>query len=200
MKRQKTADLAVTQTGLSDGRVELSFADNLLLAPLFGEYNQHLERIEDHLGVRLISHGNRVVIDAGNPAACGQARDVLVELYERLRHGLEVELGDVDGAIRMALRMHPPLPNAGIEDIAEAPVAERRFLDDRTRIQIRKRILAPRSPGQVHYIRRLKDTAMVFALGPAGTGKTYLAVAQAVASLLDGSVERIVLSRPAVEA
>lgn len=189
----------MTQTGLADGRVELSFADNLLLAPLFGEYNQNLERIENQLAVRLISHGNRVVIDSGDAAARAQARDVLIELYERLSRGLDVELGDVDGALRMAGRLYPDGPAT-----ADSPFAESRsvpqFLDDATRIQIRKRILAPRSPAQAHYIRRLKDTPIVFALGPAGTGKTYLAVAQAVACLLDGRVDRIVLSRPAVEA
>ncbi|GAB4143299.1 MAG: PhoH family protein [Sphingomonadales bacterium] len=191
-------DLAVTQTGHPDGRVELNFADNLLLAPLFGEYSQNLERIESHLGVKLISHGNRLVIDGADATARGQARDVLVELYDRLQRGHDVELGDVDGALRMAARLCADLPIAA-NPVAAVP-APRRIVDEELRIQIRKRILAPRSPGQAHYIRQLKSMPMVFALGPAGTGKTYLAVAQAVACLLDGSVDRIVLSRPAVEA
>jgi phosphate starvation-inducible PhoH-like protein len=117
-----------------------------------------------------------------------------------LTQGLEVEAGDVDGAIRMAEASYPEAePELALQDMPLAPKLQRNQNRD-ARIVVRRRVLTPRSPTQIVYINALLHTSMVFALGPAGTGKTYLAVARAVAALLDGEVDRIILSRPAVEA
>jgi phosphate starvation-inducible PhoH-like protein len=173
----------------AENQLVITFSDNQLLGALVGEYDRHLRRIEEQLGVSLQSRGNRVVV-SGRPEAAKLARVVLEELYRRLKAGLEVTGGDVEGAIRMAKT------TADDKDRAIAPAG----LDPTVCIHTRKRYITPRAPGQVEYIRRLQDTDLVFGIGPAGTGKTYLAVAMAVSRLLEGTVERIILSRPAVEA
>jgi phosphate starvation-inducible PhoH-like protein len=167
------------------GRVTMQFDDNMLLPQLFGERDQHLDRIERQLGVSVVSRGNRLAI-AGPEAATELARTALVALYERLKRGMEVDAGAVDAALRMANRV--PSGDA-------VPL-----WDDAMAIHTRKRRITARSPNQAAYIRALREREMVFGLGPAGTGKTYLAVAAAVDNLMSGAVARIVLSRPAVEA
>lgn len=194
------AEGRVVSLGSAPERLDLSFEDNKLLVPLFGEYHQNLTQIEHHLGVRITTRGNRVLVEGPHDAA-HQARQVLEELYGRLAQGFDVELGDVDGALRMAGQSFPDDEESLIEKATPpSPDEARRFQDEKTRLVVRRRVITPRSPGQVVYLRRLSRTPMVFALGPAGTGKTYLAVARAVAALLDGEVDRIILSRPAVEA
>ncbi len=166
------------------GRATLHFNDNALLGLLLGDHDRHLVRIEQGFGVRVSCRGNRVAI-SGEPARVEAAQHVLTSLYQRLQGGQSVQLGDVDAAIRMA----------------EAPDGNPRLpLSDLPAIRTRRGAVGPRSPGQHAYMELLGRAEMVFALGPAGTGKTYLAVAQAVAMLLAGRVDRIVLSRPAVEA
>ncbi len=164
----------------------VDFDDNRLLTELFGYHDRHLARIEQKLGVSLNPRGNRVAIEG---AAHSQrvAKAVLDRLYARLKKGLEVDQGEVDGAIRMAEAA------AGGGEAAAAAT-------DESQIRTRKRIITPRSPTQAEYVRALYSHELVFALGPAGTGKTYLAVAVAVSMLLSGQVDRIILSRPAVEA
>ncbi len=169
-----------------DQPVLLQFDDNNLLPPLYGEHDQHLTRLEAQLGVRLAARGNRVSI-SGPADAVRAAELALTALYERLRKGLEVSDGEVDAAVRMV--MQTPA-GAGAADI---------HADDLT-IVTRKRRLSPRSPTQAAYMRALRSRELVFAIGPAGTGKTYLAVAMAVSLMMEGRVERIILSRPAVEA
>jgi phosphate starvation-inducible PhoH-like protein len=154
-----------------------AFADNTLVQQLVGPHNANLARLEQRLGVALHGHGNTIVIE-GDEDAAGRAVAALQRLYERLERGLVVDAGEVDGAARLA----------------GEPVAE-----DLT-IRTRKRHIAPRSPGQRAYFEAMARHELVFALGPAGTGKTYLAVAKAVAMKLSGDVDRIILSRPAVEA
>ena len=165
--------------------VIVDFDDNSLLTALFGYHDRHLARIEQKLGVSLNPRGNRVAIDGSEPSQ-RVAKAVLDRLYARLKKGLEVDGGEVDGAIRMA----------------EAAVGDEQGLSgaDEAQIRTRKRIITPRSPTQAEYVRALRSHELVFALGPAGTGKTYLAVAVAVSMLLSGEVDRIILSRPAVEA
>ncbi|HYH21214.1 MAG TPA: PhoH family protein [Azospirillum sp.] len=158
---------------------------------LYGQHDQHLARIETQLGVSLISRGNVLTI-AGPEDSAESARSALTALYERLRRGLPVGIGEVDAAVRMATSVIDP---AG-RDQALATIAKPDF-QVRTR---RKGAISPRSPTQAVYLQALAESEMVFGLGPAGTGKTYLAVAQAVALLTSGQVDRIVLSRPAVEA
>ena len=158
----------------------VAFDDNRLLPALFGQHDRHLARIEQRLGVALSSRGNLVAID-GDAAARDMARSVLERLYRRLKDGLEVGPGDVDGAIRM----------------------EQERQSDNTSpliIRTRQRTIMPRSPNQQRYLEAMRSNDLVFGLGPAGTGKTYLAVAAAVSALTRGERSRIILSRPAVEA
>ena len=157
----------------------VTFDDNGLLPALFGRHDQYLVRLEQALGVNVSSRGNRVSI-AGGESAQQTAKAVLEALYRRLLDGLEVGPGEVDGAIRMA--------ESGGDD--GAGIA----------IRTRKRTITPRTPNQRRYLLALRSHDLVFALGPAGTGKTYLAVAVAVSLLMRGEIERLVLSRPAVEA
>ena len=169
--------------------VHLQFDDNRLLPMLFGEHDQHLARIEQELGVSLVSRGNRVAI-SGPTASVGAARTALGALYSRLKRGLEVDRGEVDAALR-----HARTEEAGRESNLMGQVG----VDD-TAVRTQRRHITPRSPMQAVYIRALYDRDLVFGLGPAGTGKTYLAMAVAVAMLTKGTVDRIILSRPAVEA
>ncbi len=164
--------------------ITINFNDNALLPLLLGDHDRHLVRLEQGFGVRLACRGNRVNI-SGEPDRVQAAEAALQGLYRRLEKGQSVAAGDVDAAIRLMNRTDedPRLP-----------------LSDLPAIRTRRGAVGPRSPGQTTYIETLAKHEMVFALGPAGTGKTYLAVAQAVAMLLAGRVERIVLCRPAVEA
>jgi phosphate starvation-inducible protein PhoH and related proteins len=166
-----------------DGRVQIEFADNSLLPQLFGERDRNLERIERQLGVSVVSRGNRLAI-SGPAARIETARAALQSLYERLERGLEVDATSVDDALRLA----------------ESRRGRGALVEEGEEIRTRKRRIAPRSANQALYIKALRAHDMVFGLGPAGTGKTYLAVAMAVDMLMSGAVERIVLSRPAVEA
>ena len=170
--------------GVPGGKaVTLQFNDNTLLPLLLGDHDRHLVRIEQALGVRLSCRGNRVAI-VGEPARVDTAQATLEGLWRRLERGESVGRPEVEAAIRLAdTEIDPRLP-----------------LSDLPAIRTRRGAVGPRSSGQAAYIDALAAAEMVFAVGPAGTGKTYLAVAQAVAMLLEGKVDRIVLSRPAVEA
>jgi phosphate starvation-inducible PhoH-like protein len=169
----------------AEGRTQLEFDDNLLLPPLYGERDQHLDRIERQLGVSLVTRGNRLAI-SGPPSATEAARLALSRLYDRLKRGAEIDLPAVEAAVRLA----------------EAEIADKSLSlwHEDAAFRTRKRRIAARSPGQAAYIKALRESELVFGLGPAGTGKTYLAVAAAVDLLMTGHVERIILSRPAVEA
>ncbi len=167
--------------------ITLQFADNTLLSLLLGDHDRHLVRIEQGLGVRLSCRGNRVAI-TGDAARVEAAQGALNGLYRRLQRGEPVGPSDVDAAIRLAEIEDPRLPQSRLP------------LSDLPAIRTKRGAIGPRSPGQATYMDMLARHEMVFAIGPAGTGKTYLAVAQAVAQLTAGKVDRIVLSRPAVEA
>jgi len=166
-----------------DNRTErLAFDDNALVIQLFGAHNSHLARVEQGLDVAINARGNEVAI-VGAADAVAAARVALDGLYGRLRRGLAVGRGDVDAAVRMALGNGGAIPTG-----------------DEVVIHTRRRAISPRSPVQADYVRAIDDYELVFGLGPAGTGKTYLAVAKAVEGLIGGTVDRIVLSRPALEA
>jgi phosphate starvation-inducible protein PhoH and related proteins len=171
--------------GPNEGRTQLEFDDNLLLPLLYGERDQHLDRLERQLGVSVATRGNRLAI-SGPASATETAQRALSRLYERLKRGQEIDLPAVEAAIRLA----------------EAEIGDRSLSlwREDAAFRTRKRHVAARSPGQVAYIRALRENELVFSLGPAGTGKTYLAVAAAVDLLMSGRVERIILSRPAIEA
>jgi phosphate starvation-inducible protein PhoH and related proteins len=173
---------------LIEGRTHLEFDDNLLLPLLYGERDQHLNRIERQLGVSLATRGNRLAI-SGSASAIGAAQLALSQLYYRLKRGQEVDLPAVEAAIRLA--------TAELADKANNSVG---LWQEDAAFRTRKRRITARSPGQSMYIRALREHELVFGLGPAGTGKTYIAVAAAVDLLMTGQVQRIILSRPAVEA
>ncbi len=168
----------------SGNNVTLHFNDNALMPQLLGDHDRHLVRLEQGFGVRMACRGNRVAI-SGAPEAVQAVQTALAGLWKRLERGEGVTSGDVDAAIRL---------RSVVDDDPRLP------LSDLPAIRTRRGAVGPRSPGQLSYMETLQRHEMVFALGPAGTGKTYLAVAQAVAMLMAGRVERIVLCRPAVEA
>jgi phosphate starvation-inducible PhoH-like protein len=163
----------------ADVRVVRRFGDNALLQLLLGPSNSHLERIGRHLAVTLDHRGDALAI-AGPAASVAEAQAVLEALHERLRRGYPVESADVDAALRMA----------GLSEGEGGGQV----------IVTRKRHVQPRSAVQADYMQAMERQELVFGLGPAGTGKTYLAVAKAVSMMLRGEVDRIILSRPAVEA
>jgi phosphate starvation-inducible PhoH-like protein len=165
--------------------VTLEFDDNQLLPLLYGEHDRNLARIEMRLGVRLGSRGNRLSI-TGAPERTEVAEAALRDLWRRLQRGEQVGGPEVDAAMRMAEGVQEADPRLPLQDIPA--------------IRTRKGAIAPRTPAQAAYMDMLSRAEMVFGIGPAGTGKTYLAVAQGVALLQAGRVGRIVLSRPAVEA
>ena len=169
----------------SNQRVVVPFDDNRHLHRLLGEYDSHLALLEDRLGIEAHAHGN-VIILSGSEAACGIARGVLEELYARVVIGEPVGAGDFDGLIRHARQEVAPGASASSDGPAQ--------------IATRRRVVKARTPAQSTYMRALDKFDLVFGVGPAGTGKTYIAVAQAAHCLERGLVERIILSRPAVEA
>ncbi|MFO1112719.1 MAG: PhoH family protein [Rhodospirillales bacterium] len=168
------------------GPLHKQFDDNRLALQLFGAHHSHLARIEQQLDVSIHSRGNELTID-GDPAAVNTAAAVLDRLYARIERGQPVRLPDVDAALRMA--------PAGPDDEAGAGPK-----DPEERIVIRGRTVVTRTRTQGTYLRAIDRHDLVFGVGPAGTGKTYLAVAKAVERLVNGQVDRIILSRPAVEA
>ncbi len=157
------------------------FDDNRLALQLFGAHHDHLARIERKLAIAIHARGNEITL-TGYGDAVALACRALTELYTRLEKGFAVGDSEVDAALRM---------NEGGDGESADPAPE---------IHTRKRHITPRSLAQASYMRAIDDSELVFALGPAGTGKTYLAVAKAVEQLLRGGVDRIILSRPAVEA
>lgn len=169
-------------------RVEVEFDEQTVLGALFGQFDTNLVQIENRLGVYISARGNRVLIE-GPDDAVARARDVLKGMHQRLLSGQELDSGAVESLIAMSVE--PTLE--GI--ITGAPGGAPPIM-----IRTRKKTIIPRSPTQIDYMKALISHDVIFALGPAGTGKTYLAVAQAVAQLISGSVQRLILSRPAVEA
>jgi phosphate starvation-inducible protein PhoH and related proteins len=166
--------------------IVLAFDDTSLLTLLFGEHDRHLARIEQMLGVAIVSRGNQVRIQ-GPHSATEAARDALNAVYAKLRKGMTVDLGEVEAAVRLS---QPRSAEEGLDLFGAEGLA----------ITTRKRRVAPRTANQGAYLKALKLNELVFGVGPAGTGKTYLAVAMAVDALTSGKVDRIILSRPAVEA
>ena len=169
-------------------RLEVTFEKPHLLGALFGQYDQNLVAIENRLGVYIAARGNKLQIE-GEAEAAARARDVMTGLYNRIVAGQEIDNGAVEAVIAMSAE--PTLDGIIRHDVAEPP---------KVMIRTRKKTIVPRSATQVTYMEALTRNDIIFALGPAGTGKTYLAVAQAVSQLITGSVDRLILSRPAVEA
>ena len=167
----------------ADARLVIPFEDNRALTRALGEYDAHLALLEDRLGIEAHPHGN-VVILKGPDAACVLARGILEDVYKRSLKGEIITAGDFEGVIRHA-RQETTGPTTG---------------EGQAQISTRRRVVKARTPAQSAYIRALEKVDLVFGIGPAGTGKTYLAVAYAAQCLERGIIERIILSRPAVEA
>jgi len=171
--------------------ITLEFEDNSKLPLLYGEYNAHLALIEKKTGASFTVKGNILLIEGGQ-AARDSAKQIILNLYDKIEMGIEITSEDVKGIIRMSDYLEPS---------QEEKIAERTELSlPANAIRTRNAIITPRSFNQGRYIAALRETNMTFGLGPAGTGKTFLAVAMAVSHLLEGKVDRIVLTRPAVEA
>jgi phosphate starvation-inducible protein PhoH and related proteins len=168
----------------------LEFPDNRLLIDLCGEFDRNLAQVEHQMGVHILRRGNRLAV-IGERAAREQASAVLRSLYARLEGGRGVAAGDIDGAIRLGR----PMP-----DVMRTDDQIEMFQGNRVELRTRKKPIEPRTEAQKAYVANLFSHELGFGIGPAGTGKTYLAVAVGVTLLLTGAVEKIILSRPAVEA
>ena len=170
--------------------IVVAFDDNRLTQELFGEFDQNLAALERRLGVEAVARGNQVTL-RGSADALARARLALDMLYVRLQTGHSIGAGDVDGAIRMAAASEEQMHLPSLEPKGRLAMAE---------IGTRRKTVLARTPTQDAYIRAFDRAELVFGIGPAGTGKTYLAVAYAAAMLERGTVDRLILSRPAVEA
>ncbi|MBL42927.1 MAG: phosphate starvation-inducible protein PhoH [Rhodospirillaceae bacterium] len=161
--------------------LSFTFDDNSLLPALYGREDEHLILLEKNTDTKINYRGNHIEI-FGESKNCKNVGLILKNLYRRLKDGSEISLGDVEGELKMI--------NGKKENYDSGPVY----------INTSKRKIIARSLNQKSYLNLMKENSLVFAIGPAGTGKTYLAVAAAVQSLLNSEVDRIILSRPAVEA
>lgn len=174
----------------SSDALTLTFENNTLATQLFGQYDEHLAMVEKALGIEAIARGNEVLM-SGDEASVHRGRMALEHLYGRLEQGQPIEKGDVTGALRMAIS----------EDQLSLPAIEKKPSRlAMAQISTRKKVVQARTRTQDKYIRAMDAGELIFGVGPAGTGKTYLAVAYAASLLERGAVDRIILSRPAVEA
>lgn len=150
---------------------------------LFGERNAHLHHIEETLGVDIATRGNTIAL-SGDRAAVSAAQNVLTQLWEQLEDKKEISMAEVEAAVRFLKKN-----NGEAKPVTTSPIHTARNQD-----------IAPRSPNQAAYIDAMRSHEMVFGIGPAGTGKTYLAVALAVSMYKEGLIDRMIFCRPAVEA
>ncbi|WP_408869420.1 PhoH family protein [Candidatus Kirkpatrickella diaphorinae] len=175
-------------------KASIRFDNNSSLQRVLGQYDQHLPIIEEGFQVKLACRGNKVAI-SGKQQDVARAQSALLTLYNKSELGAQPDSAMVAAIVRM-VSAAPPAEDGSLSDLPQPDA----YLDNLPQIRTRRGEVAPRSPGQTDYMRRLQTGELVFGVGPAGTGKTYLAVAQGVAMLTAGKVERIILSRPAVEA
>jgi phosphate starvation-inducible PhoH-like protein len=169
----------------------LEFPDNRLLIDLCGAYDAHLAAIEKALDIQIARRGNHLAL-LGEAEATETGANLLNALYARLEGGRSVEQADVDSMLRMGNSEAGTGVREG--DQIEMPIGQN------IEIQTRKKRVEPRTAAQKAYVQSLFDNEMAFGIGPAGTGKTYLAVAVGVSMFIGGHVDKIILSRPAVEA
>jgi phosphate starvation-inducible PhoH-like protein len=169
----------------------VEFPDNKLLIDLCGEYDRNLAEIERVLGVQIVRRGNLLAV-MGEQTPAAEATGVLNALYARLEGGKDVEFADVDRELRMGTDVEDSATLNGdqLEMFKGGPVE----------IRTRKKLVEPRTDAQKAYVKSLFAHELSFGIGPAGTGKTYLAVAVGVNMFIEGHVDRIILARPAVEA
>ena len=184
--------MAVDLNDVSESALE--FPDNFLLIDLCGEYDRNLSTLEQFYGVQILRRGNQLSV-VGEEGPRQEAVATLKALYQRLEAGRSLEAGDIDRELRMGgpSVATPPGPS----DQKELFKGD---LTARVEIKTRKKLVEPRTEAQKAYVEALFDKELSFGIGPAGTGKTYLAVAVGVNMLISGKVDKIILSRPAVEA
>lgn len=187
------ADIApsISHSKATSPETLLNFSDNRHLIDLCGALDRNLLQIEAALNVQFIRRGNDITI-IGDDATQAKAADILNFLYRRVEQGKLVEPADIDAAIRFDGKS----PEKSRKSIGQIEMFKGGHLEIRTR----KKTVEPRTVTQRAYVEDLFAKELVFGLGPAGTGKTYLAVAAAVSMFINGLVDRIILSRPAVEA
>ena len=178
-----------TKDGLKESLIE--FPDNRLLIDLCGAYDQHLAAIEKALDVQIIRRGNQLAI-LGSAAGLDDVTEILKALYQRLEAGRTIEPGDIDRELRMQ--------GDGENGVDRKVDQLEMFSGEKFEIKTRKKIIEPRTDAQKAYVASLFSNELAFGIGPAGTGKTYLAVAVGVSMFIAGKVDKIILSRPAVEA
>ena len=178
-----------TKDGLKDSLIE--FPDNRLLIDLCGAYDQHLAAIEKALDVQIIRRGNQLAI-LGSAAGLDEVTEILNALYQRLEAGRTIEPGDIDRELRMQ--------GDGENGVDRKVDQLEMFSGEKFEIKTRKKIIEPRTDAQKAYVASLFSNELAFGIGPAGTGKTYLAVAVGISMFIAGKVDKIILSRPAVEA
>ena len=179
----------IPEQGTSTDTV-VEFSDNRLLIDLCGEFDRNLTAIESRLGVQIVRRGNQLVV-LGDADAREVAVQVLGALYERLEQGKTVDAADIDRELRMS-------PQTDADSAGEIELLDGSA--ERVEIKTRKKLVEPRTDAQKGYVQNLFSNDLSFGIGPAGTGKTYLAVAVGVNMLIGGHVDKIILSRPAVEA
>ncbi|MBT9384609.1 PhoH family protein [Pseudooceanicola sp. CBS1P-1] len=172
--------------------VSVDFPDNFLLIELCGEYDKNLAQIEKTLGTQILRRGNHLVA-MGSPEAAKETIEVLRALYTRLEAGREVSSADIDREMRMNTPSVPASPTPSGDQLEM-------FRGGAVEIKTRKKMVEPRTEAQKAYVQNLFKHELGFGIGPAGTGKTYLAVAVGVSMFIEGKVDKIILSRPAVEA
>ncbi len=163
---------------------EIVFEDNGAIRELYGEHNENLKEIENVFGVSIYSRGGKVIIKGAGKAVESSTK-FLNEIYSIITKGYKLEIGDIEPASRIVMEDKVPLEEIFLDTVC---------------ISTRKRIIAPKSITQKIYIEAIRKNDIVFGIGPAGTGKTYLAMAMAVSAFLNREVNRIILTRPAVEA
>ena len=171
-------------------RIGLQFDDNALVPRLFGEHDHHLALIEEELDIEIAARGNEVLI-TGPKLKLKMAQTVFDVLWDRLNNGLDVEPGDVRAALQVAMS---PL------DSSTRALATAALKEPHLKVKAKNKTITARSPKQAEYLEAIRNHHLVFGLGPAGTGKTFLAVARAVEMMQAGEIDRLVLCRPAVEA
>jgi len=223
LEKQKIEEKVKGVTSTKDIIAYLEFSDNSLLPSLFGEHDRYLEIIEHALHVKISVRGNQAAI-SGSSSEVIAAQTVLNKLYQRLREGININAAEVEAAIHLnfspkkgSKKFSQNRPQSLINGTFnqkkvpsrkttfegrghyDAPMNHHKLNEDMI-IPTRKQNVMARTMGQVRYMQSLQNIPLVFAIGPAGTGKTYLAVATGVSMLLQGKVDRLILSRPAVEA
>jgi phosphate starvation-inducible PhoH-like protein len=169
-------------------RIGLQFDDNSLIPMLFGEHDRHLAQIEEELDIEITARGNELML-TGPKLKLKMAQTVFDVLWDRLQNGLDVTKEDVSAALQVALS---PM-DQGTRMLAKAALKE-------PHLKSKNKVITARGQKQSEYLEAIKNNNLVFGLGPAGTGKTFLAVVQAVNMMQSGEIDRLILCRPAVEA